>query len=45
MKLGEKICGEWLRHVKDCEFVQYNLKTTKVQGEIDFDARPMCSCA
>ena len=35
MNVGEEICGEWLRHVKGCEFVQYNLKTTQVQGEID----------
>lgn len=35
MNVGEEICGEWLRHVKGCEFVQYNLKTIQVQGEID----------
>ena len=35
MNIGEEICGEWLRHIKGCEFVQYNLKTTAVQGEID----------
>lgn len=35
MNIGEEICGEWLRHIKGCEFVQYNLKTTDVQGEID----------
>lgn len=35
MSVGEGICGEWLRHVKGCEFVQYNLETTEVQGEID----------
>lgn len=35
MNVGEEICGEWLRHVGGCEFVQYNLKTTDVQGEID----------
>ncbi|MBL7044306.1 MAG: hypothetical protein ISR77_37105 [Pirellulaceae bacterium] len=35
MNVGEEICGEWLRHVKGCEFVQYNLKTMQVQGEID----------
>ena len=35
MNIGEEICGEWLRHVAHCEFVQYNLKTPDVQGEID----------
>ena len=35
MNIGEEICGEWLRHVKGCEFVQYNLRTPDVQGEID----------
>lgn len=35
MNIGEEICGEWLRHVKACEFVQYNLRTPDVQGEID----------
>jgi|HubBroStandDraft_3_1064219.scaffolds.fasta_scaffold50619_2 hypothetical protein len=35
MNIGEEICGEWLRHVKKCEFIQYNLKTPDVQGEID----------
>ena len=35
MNIGEEICGEWLRHVCRCEFVQYNLKTPDVQGEID----------
>ena len=35
MNIGEEICGEWLRHVRGCEFIQYNLKTTDLQGEID----------
>ncbi|MFA5908083.1 MAG: hypothetical protein WC815_04825 [Vicinamibacterales bacterium] len=35
MNIGEEICGEWLRHVAGCDFVQYNLKTSDVQGEID----------
>lgn len=35
VNVGEEICGEWLQHIKGCEFVQYNLKTTDVQGEID----------
>jgi hypothetical protein len=35
MNIGEEICGEWLRHVKQCEFIQYNLKTPDVQGEVD----------
>ncbi len=35
VNVGEEICGEWLGHVKGCEFVQYNLRTPDVQGEID----------
>lgn len=35
MNIGEEICGEWLRHTKGCDFVQYNVHTTEVQGEID----------
>src|SRR4029453_5592945 len=35
MNIGEEICGEWLRHMKGCDFVQYNVRTTPVQGEID----------
>ena len=35
MNIGEEICGEWLRHLGGCEFVQYNLRTPDVQGEID----------
>ena len=35
MNIGEEICGEWLRHMKGCDFVQYNVRTTEVQGEID----------
>jgi hypothetical protein len=35
MNVGEEICGEWLRHVKGCEFVQYNVQTVQTQGEID----------
>lgn len=28
MNIGEEICGEWLRHLKGCDFVQYNVRTT-----------------
>jgi hypothetical protein len=35
MNIGEEICGEWLRHIEQCEFIQYNLKTSDKQGEID----------
>lgn len=35
MNIGEEICGEYLRHVRGCEFVQYNLKPPDVQAEID----------
>ena len=32
---GEELVGEYLRHIRMCEFVQYNLQTSEVQGEID----------
>ena len=35
MNIGEEICGEWLRHIKGCDFVQYNVQTHDAQGEID----------
>ena len=35
MNIGEEICGEWLRHVCRCEFIQYNLKTPDIQSEVD----------
>lgn len=35
MNVGEEICGEWLRHIKGCEFIQYNVKTPDEHGEID----------
>ncbi|GMR18009.1 MAG: hypothetical protein BMS9Abin33_0408 [Gammaproteobacteria bacterium] len=33
--LGEEIAGEYLKIVKGCEFIEYNLHTPDVQGEID----------
>lgn len=33
--VGEEICGEYLKHIKDCEFISYNVPTQDVQGEID----------
>ena len=33
--LGEEIAGAWLQIEEHCEFVQYNLQTTDIQGEID----------
>jgi hypothetical protein len=33
--LGEEIVGEWLQIEQHCEFVQYNLQTRDIQGEID----------
>ena len=35
MNIGEEICGEWLRHIKRCDFIQYNLQIPDAQGEID----------
>ena len=32
---GTKIWGEYLRHVRECDLFQYNLKLPDVQGEID----------
>ena len=33
--IGEEICGEYLNHVKLCDFVTYNVTTPDTQGEID----------
>lgn len=33
--LGEEICGEYLQHFKNCEFISYNVATHESQGEID----------
>lgn len=33
--IGEEIAGEYLKLVKGCEFIEYNLYTPDVQGEID----------
>jgi len=33
--VGEEIAGEYLRTQRNCEFVEYNLYTPDVQGEID----------
>lgn len=33
--LGEEIVGTYLKVCKNCDFVEYNLYTTEVQGEID----------
>jgi Holliday junction resolvase-like predicted endonuclease len=33
--IGEEIAGLWLQIEKGCDFVQYNLYTPDVQGEID----------
>lgn len=32
---GEEFVGEYLRHICECEFIQYNLQTRHTQGEID----------
>ena len=32
---GEQLVGEYLRAVKNCDFIEYNLQTKFVQGEID----------
>lgn len=35
MNLGEELVAAYLEHIKGCEFVQKNLYTPDVQGEID----------
>jgi Holliday junction resolvase-like predicted endonuclease len=32
---GEHLVGQYLRHLKNCDFVEYNLQTIFKQGEID----------
>ena len=33
--IGEETTGEYLKVIKGCEFIEYNLHTPDVQGEID----------
>ena len=35
MNIGEEIVSAYLEHIKNCEFIQKNLYTPDVQGEID----------
>ena len=35
INLGEEIVAAYLQHIKGCEFIQQNLYTPDVQGEID----------
>lgn len=35
MNVGEEIVAAYLQHIKGCEFIQQNLYTPDVQGEID----------
>lgn len=35
INLGEEIVAAYLQYIKGCEFIQQNLYTTDVQGEID----------
>ncbi len=35
MNIGEEIVAAYLQYIKGCEFIQQNLYTTGVQGEID----------
>jgi hypothetical protein len=32
---GERLVGDYLRHIKECDFVDFNVYTTATQGEID----------
>ena len=36
---GEHLVGQYLRTMKKCDFVEYNLRTIFVQGEIDVVGR------
>jgi hypothetical protein len=33
--LGERLVGDYLRYIKQCDFVDFNVYTTATQGEID----------
>lgn len=33
--IGEELCGEYLKYIKNCEFVTYNVTNPDIQGEID----------
>lgn len=33
--IGEEIAGQYLKHCRDCEFIDYNIQTVDTQGEID----------
>ena len=33
--LGERLVGDYLRYIKECDFVDFNVYTTASQGEID----------
>ena len=35
MNIGEEIVAAYLQYIKQCEFIQQNLYTPDVQGEID----------
>ena len=35
INLGEEITAAYLQYIKGCEFIQKNLYTPDVQGEID----------
>jgi hypothetical protein len=32
---GERLVGDYLRYIKNCDFVDFNVYTTETQGEID----------
>jgi len=35
MNIGEELVGDYLQYIEGCEFVQKNLSTKDIQGEID----------
>ena len=37
---GEEVTGEYLKIILGCDFVEYNLYTPDIQGEIDVVCNP-----
>ena len=33
--IGEELVGQYLKHIKKCDFISYNVSTPDTQGEID----------
>ncbi len=35
---GERLVGDYLRYIKGCDFIDFNVPTKKVQGELTLSA-------